>query len=83
MNKIEQLHLEAIESCEQEEIKNSAIYKMDFPLAASKSAEITKGIAIEFLKYYEETAVMSYFSTCENHGKPIDEVYEEFLKTSS
>lgn len=83
MNKVEKLHLEAIESCEQEEIKNSAIYKMDFPLAASKSAEITKEIAIEFLKFYEETSVMSYSSTCENHGKRIDDVYEEFLKTKT
>lgn len=51
MNKIEQLHLDAINEYESEMIKHSAIYVIDKEKAASKSAEITEQIAIEFAEW--------------------------------
>jgi hypothetical protein len=37
--------------------------------------------AIEFLKYYNKTATIGFYSTGENHGKTLKEIYQEFLKS--
>lgn len=78
MNKLEQLHLEAID-------KELSLNNQETPSgigdAASKSAEITEQIAIGFHKFYEKTAKLSFDSTGEHQGKPIKEIFQEFLKT--
>jgi|LakMenEpi03Aug12_release.lakeMendotaPanAssembly.Ray.scaffolds.fasta_scaffold1064992_2 hypothetical protein len=71
MNYIEQLHLDAINDTEYELIKHSAIYQIDKDKAASKSAEITKQIAIEFAKWADRLALTGI---CESD-------FEEFLKS--
>ena len=76
MNKIEQLHFEAIVESEFSE------YTGHFEgqeLAASKSAEITEQIAIEFADWLIKELVLS------SHGKFLSytpkELFQEFLKT--
>lgn len=45
------------------------------------AAEITKDIAINFLRYFQQTAELGFYSTGENVGKTHEEVFEEFIKT--
>ena len=49
--------------------------------AISKLNEFAKIQSIEFHKFYEKTARMSFDSTWEHVDKSIEEIYEEFLKT--
>ena len=74
MNKLEQMHLDAIDfhTIVYPDVPN----EVDAVKAASKSSEITGQIAVEFVRWYE------------NRDKSIDEnmltwedFYKEFLKT--
>ena len=77
MNKIEQMHLDVMSSEVYVDFHDyNEPYVQNTVPAAFKSAEITKNIAIEFVKWYE------------NRDKKIDEnmltwedYYREFLKT--
>lgn len=77
MNKIEQMHLDVMSSEVYVDFHDyNEPYVQNTVPAAFKSAEITKNIAIEFVKWYE------------NRDKSIDEnmltwedYYREFLKT--
>lgn len=60
MNYIEKLHFNAIDEHESEIIKHSAIYVIDKEKAASKSAEITEQIAIEFSEWLQENRWFSF-----------------------
>lgn len=71
MNKIEQLHFEAISEAE---FSNYSGHSEGQEIAAVKSAEITQQIAVEFADFY-----VSY---CNKHGQThSEEVFEEYLKT--
>ena len=52
--------------------KGEAIHKLN---------EFAKIQSIEFHKFYEKTARMSFDSTGEHVGKPIEEIYQEFIRT--
>lgn len=79
MNKIEQMHLDAINNCKNEvafNIFGTMISKVDESLAATETSKVTGQIAVEFVQWYE------------NRDKSIDEnmltwedYYKEFLKT--
>lgn len=86
MNHVEKLHLNAVEDAEYEEIKNSAIYKMDFEEAAVSCANITERIAIKFNQWVTRSMYDFVRSNTWKHlvsGKEItgNELYEQFLKT--
>ena len=51
MNKIEQMHLDAMYEAEYETVKDSAIYKILMPKAASNCLKVTEQIAIEFAEW--------------------------------
>jgi hypothetical protein len=87
MSKLIRLHLKAIKS-------SYHTYKVDEGYddettetvfqegkAASKATKITENIAIGFHIFYEKTARLSFDSTGEHQGKPIKEIFQEFLKT--
>lgn len=80
MNQIEKLHLEAINSEVHIDSKWGDDYVADTEKAATNAAEITEQIAIEFLRYYHQTAELSFHSTGHNQGKPHKEIYQQFLK---
>jgi len=77
MNKIVQLHLDAIE--ESKDYCVVGVWKVIDDVAASKSAEITEQIAIEFAEWLIKELVLS------SHGKFLSytpkELFQEFLKT--
>ena len=79
MNKVEQLHLDAIKWEESSDIAQNGAYvefvaNDDYYDLAVKSAEITQQIAVEFADFY-----VSY---CNKHGQThSEEVFEEYLKT--
>jgi hypothetical protein len=78
MTHIEQLHLEAINDTEYELIKHSAIYQIDKDKAASKSAAITKQIAIEFAKFIDDNSDEPQFDLVQ---WTYESWFEEFLKS--
>lgn len=76
MNKIEQIHYSSISKEYLNSFYEGKLTEMDCEKVASKSAEITGQIAVEFVRWYE------------NRDKSIDEnmltwedFYKEFLKT--
>lgn len=75
MNKLEQLHLQAIKLEVYVDTKPYNVHFVaDTDKAAIKSAEITQQIAVEFANFY-----VSY---CNKHGQThSEEVFQEFLKT--
>ena len=79
MNYIKKLHLQALDenTIHHQEVPND----IDTIKSAQKSAEITEQIALEFLRYFQQTAELGFYSTGENYGKSHKEVFEEFLKT--
>lgn len=90
MNKIEKLHLESIKSSNESfrlDEEDSSITDTIFleNKAASKSAEITKDIAIKFAVFCDE----GFPSNCKEIMRKIDLsledrlklIFEEFLKT--
>ena len=77
MNELEQLHLDAIKQFE-----HHCTPLKDF---ASKSAEITEQIAIEFAKYidassYTFTEKNIWESFANEKSKSTEEIFQEFLK---
>ena len=89
MNKIEQLHLDAINEYESEMIKHSAIYVIDKEKAASKSAEITEQTAIEYSTWLFEWCEYNKYRKLMYGVKPYGsgdfisdkDMFQEFLKT--
>lgn len=80
MNQIEKLHLDVIRYEYNDSFDEGGHTEMNCEKAAIKSAEITEQIAIEFLRYYHQTAELSFHSTGHNQGKPHKEIYQQFLK---
>jgi HD-like signal output (HDOD) protein len=87
MNKIEQLHLEVIKNQYDLELYESIEFIQDESKeTASKSAEITEQIAIEFAEWLNKNASRNAQGAWEYFGnrfyeKTSKELYEEFLKT--
>lgn len=78
MNKIEQLHLEAIQNSNSESYYPEYMVYFSEETAASKSAEITEQIAIEFAEWLIKELILS------SHGKYLShtpkELFQEFVK---
>lgn len=90
MNKIEQLHLDAIEdSYHTVYVNMNEVEEVNNNLAASKSAEITKQIAIEFQQWVEDDCFKVIGTTKYRIGTldkssieySIEELFQEFLTT--
>jgi hypothetical protein len=87
MNKVEQLHLDAIENNIYSESNYSKI--LGRQETASKSAEITEQIAIEFQQWVEDDCFKVIGTTKYRIGTldkssieySIGELFQEFLKT--
>lgn len=79
MNKIEQMHLDCISEVYLDSFDEGGHTEMDCEKAASKSAEITEKIAIEFAEWLIKELILS------SHGKYLSytpqELFQEFLKT--
>ena len=92
MNKIEQLHLQAIESEGYvDENDYDVLFVANTDKAAVKSAEITQEIAVEFAKWIAESGAYPCI-TPRNKGLYVldprdpkdytpEELFQEFLKT--
>lgn len=68
------------------QLKNKLLHVVDdtdlnIEIAAKECANITEKISINFLRYFQQTAELGFYSTGENYGKSHKEVFEEFLKT--
>ena len=79
MNKIEQMHLDAIKNCKNEVAFNvfgTMISTIDESLATTEASKITEQIAIEFAEWLWKNCDEEYMSqhSWENH-------FKEFLKT--
>lgn len=79
MNKIEQMHYNSISKEYLNSFDEGGHTEMDCEKVASKSAEITKNIAIEFADWLIKELILS------SHGKYLShtpqELFQEFLKT--
>lgn len=80
MNKIEQMHLDAIESLVYHDIDSITV--------ASKSAEITKQISIEFAEWCESNAAREKSGMWMIYSNPTilitkEQLFQEFLKTKT
>ena len=86
MNNLEQLHFEATTSEVYVASSHGRLSIADTGKAASKSAEITEQIAIEFAEWvdnmgYTQVANGLYKSLSDEKGKSTKELFQEFLKT--
>lgn len=98
MNKIEQLHLNAIEKNNWGETEYQGLHtfensksftEINAEIVASKSAEITEQIAIEFQQWVEDDCFKVIGTTKYRIGTldkssieySIEELFQEFLKT--
>lgn len=83
MNKLEQLHLDAINNNICSESNYSAVLGENE--AASKSAEITKQIAIEFAEWLSSLIISNYKSGGNWYHKGMiystNMLFQEFIKT--
>jgi len=79
MNKIEQMHLDCISEVYLDSFDEGGHTEMDCEKAASKSAEITEKIAIEFWAWMRENDTPD---NAEQYGNYTDkDMFQEFLKT--
>lgn len=80
MNKLEQLHFEAITEAE---FSNYSGHSEGQEVAAIKSAEITEQIAIEFAEWLGLNTIQTDNYLFQHNGieKTIAELFQEFLKT--
>jgi hypothetical protein len=86
MNKLEQLHLEAIKMNTYPDSLWGANYVAGVDIAASKSAEITEQIAVEFAEWIADSkkhgwCKQLYEAMIVNKVKTTKELFQEFLKT--
>lgn len=79
MENLIKLHLDAYYDAHYEEYKHSAFYKIDEDKAASKSAEITEQIAIEFWLWMRENDTPKNSEMYVNFTDK--DMFQEFLKT--
>lgn len=56
------------------------MFFIDATIKESRERNFTKQDCLDFLKYYNKTARLSFDSTGENHGLPDSEVFENFIK---
>lgn len=82
MNKIEQMHFDAIKDCKNVVAINlfvSMVYQVDEILAVTEASKVTEQIAIEFAEWLIKELILS------SHGKYLShtpqELFQEFLKT--
>lgn len=47
--------------------------------ASEVAAKQTKKIALDFLEFYQKTALLDFYSTGEHHGKPKEIIFERYL----
>jgi hypothetical protein len=83
MNKLEQLHLEAIKMNTYPDSLWGDNYVAGVDAAASKSAEITGQIACEFAEWLGLNTIQTDNYLFQHNGieKTIEELFQEFLKT--
>lgn len=51
----------------------------DLSYPAKDCANISKEIALGFLDYYRRTALITFFSTGENQGKPKEIIFDRYI----
>jgi hypothetical protein len=79
MESLQNLHLDRIDKAIEMESDFGIPHRHCLNIS-KEMAELTKEIAIKFHRYHRMTATLSFDSTGENHGKPIEEIFNEFLK---
>ena len=88
MNKIEQMHYSSIVKIYLDAFKVGGNARMDCEKAASKSAEITEQISIEFAEWCESNAAREKSGMWMIYSNPTifltkEQLFQEFLKTKT
>ena len=81
MNKLEQMHLDCISKEYLDSFDEGGHNEMDCEKAASKSAEITEQIAIEFALWLNKTDEIVYIDFTKSDSEVAKDLFQEFLKT--